>query len=289
MNKRKIYPTYFAFGALLIYGVLFVLPGVLGIGFSFTNWTAFSDEVSFVGLDNFRTIFSNDENYLQFLGNTLLFTVVTTIAKTILGLSIAIIVIKVVFARNLHRAVMFIPSVLSALIVGMIFNSILNPRMGLMNSFLALFNISGPHWLTDPNLAFWSVMAVDVWRGMGYIMVIFIAGIMSIPPMYYEAAQIDGAGPWQRFYYITFPMLMPTLTVTTVLNVLYGLRVFDMIFSLTGGGPGFTTEVLYTSIFREFGFGRYGIGTALSSIMFVFMVFVGFFLIRLMTRGEVEE
>ena len=120
-------------------------------------------------------------------------------------------------------------------------------------------------------------------------MTIFIAGLMSISPTYYEAAQIDGAGPFQRFRTITLPLLMPTLTVTTVLNVLYGLRVFDMIFALTGGGPGFATEVLYTSIFREFGFGRFGIATTLSSIMFVFMVLVGFFLIRLMNKSEVTE
>ena len=288
MNKKKIYPTYFAFGALILYGTLFVLPGLLGIAYSFTDWTAFSREVNFIGLDNFRTIFSNNENYLQFLGNTLLFTLVTTIAKTVLGLAIALLVTKV-FMRNIHRVAMFIPSVISTLVIGMIFRSILNPRDGLLNSFLAFFGIPGVHWLTDPNLAFWSVMGVDVWRGIGYIMVIFIAGIMSISPTYYEAANIDGANSVQSFIRITLPMLMPTLTVTTVLNVLYGLRVFDMIFVLTGGGPGFSTEVLYTSIFREFGFGRYGVGTALASTMFVFMVIVGFFLIRLMNREEVSE
>lgn len=289
MNKNKTYPTYFAFGALLVYGVLFVLPGILGIGFAFTDWTVFTPEINFIGLDNFRLIFSGEENYLQFIGNTLQFTVVTTIGKTVLGLAIALLVTEVAFMRNTHRVAMFIPSVLSTLIIGLIFRSILNPRDGLLNSFLALFGLPGQHWLTNPDIAFWSVMGVDVWRGMGYIMVIFVAGIMSIPPTYYEAAHIDGAGAWQRFFYITLPMLVPTLTVTTVLNVLYGLRVFDMIFVLTGGGPGFTTEVLYTSIFREFGFGRLAIGTALASLMFVFMVFVGFFLIRIMNKGEVTE
>ena len=289
MSQNKIYPTYFAFGALLVYGVLYILPGVLGIGYSFTDWSAYSREVNFIGLDNFRTVFSGDENYLQFLNNTLLFTFVTTAAKTVLGLSIALLLTNVRFLRNMHRAIMFIPAVLSALVVGMIFRSLMNPRDGLLNSFLALFSISGPHWLTDPSIAFWSAMSVDVWKGMGYIMTIFIAGLMSISPTYYEAAQIDGAGPFQRLRTITLPLLMPTLTVTTVLNVLYGLRVFDMIFALTGGGPGFATEVLYTSIFREFGFGRFGVATTLSSIMFVFMVLIGFFLIRLMNKSEVIE
>ena len=290
MDKNVMYPTYFAYGAILVYGVLFVLPGILGIGYAFTDWTAFSREVNFVGLKNFITVFSSEENYLKFLSNTLLFTFVTTIAKTVLGLSIALVLTGGgIFMLHIHRTILFIPSVLSALIVGMIFRSILNPRIGLLNSFLWLFDISGPHWLSDPTLAFWSVMSVDVWKGMGYIMTIFIAGLVSIPSTYYEAAKIDGAGPLQRFINITLPMLRPTITVTTVLNILYGLRAFDIIFVLTGGGPGFSTEVLYTSIFREFGFGRYGVGTALSSIMFIFMTIVGFFLIRIMTKNEVTE
>jgi len=123
---------------------------------------------------------------------------------------------------------------------------------------------------------------------MGYIMTIFIAGLMSISPAYYEAADIDGAGGWQKFRWITLPMLMPALTVVTVLNVIYGLRVFDIVYALTNGGPGYATEVLYTGIFKEFGYGKFAMGTTLSTIMFVVMVIVGYFLIRSMNRNEVE-
>lgn len=288
MNDKRAYPTYFAFGALVIYCVLYVIPSLIGIGYSFTDWSAFSDELHYVGLKNIKTVLSSDENYIKYLGNTLLFTFVTTIAKTVIGLALAVLLTKKVWMLNFHRAVMYIPAVLSALIAGMIFKSILNPKIGLLNTFLAIFGVKGPKWLSDPKIAFWSVMGVDIWKGMGYIMTIFIAGIMSISPTYYEAAQIDGAGAWQRFRYITLPMLMPTMTVTTVLNVIYGLKVFDMVYALTNGGPGYATEVLYTSIYKEFGFGRYAVGTTLSSIMFVVMVFVGFFLIRMMTRNEVE-
>ena len=184
---------------------------------------------------------------------------------------------------------MYIPAVLSALIVGMIFRSILNPEVGLMNTFLDIFGIKGPKWLADPRLAFWSVMGVDIWKGMGYIMTIFIAGIMSISPTYYEAADIDGANGWQKFRSITLPMLMPVLTVTTVLNVIYGLKVSDTVYALTNGGPGYATEVLYTSVYKEFGLGRYAVGTTLSSIMFAFMLIVGYFLIKGMTKDEVPE
>ncbi len=293
MTAKQIYPSYFLIGALLLYGVLYLLPSIIGIGYSFTDWSAYSDEVNFLGFnhmfDNYIRAFSGSEKYLGYLGNTLLFTFVTTVAKNGLGLALALLLTKRIKLLNFHRAAIYIPAVLSALIVGMIFRSILNPADGLLNTFLANIGIEGPQWLTDPKIAFWSVMAVDIWKGMGYIMTIFIAGLMSISPSYYEAAEIDGAGGWQKFRKITLPLLMPTITVTTVLNVIYGLRVFDTVYALTNGGPGYATEVLYTGIYKEFGFGRYAMGTTLSSIMFIFMVIVGYFLIRAMNRNEVQE
>lgn len=184
------------------------------------------------------------------------------------------------------------PSVLSTLIIGMVFKSILDPASGLLNTFLRSIGLDflAGKWLVTSELAFGSVMAVDIWRGTGYIMTILIAGILSISTTYYEAASIDGANGWQKFRHITLPLLLPTLATTTVLNVIYGLKVFDMIYALTNGGPGkATTEVLYTAVFKRFGTGQYAVGTALSSVMFVFMVIIGFFMIRIMTKGEVEE
>jgi len=291
MKTSKMYPAYFLIGSLLLYGALYLLPSILGIGYSFTDWSAYSDKVNFLGFDrmfdNYLKAFS-DEKYIGYLGNTLLFTFVTTIVKDVVGLALAVLLIRRIKFLNFHRAVLFIPAVLSALIVGMIFRSVLNPEVGLLNSFLRQLGIEGPQWLTNPDIAFWSVMAVDIWKGMGYIMTIFIAGLMSISPTYYEAANIDGAGGWQKFRWITLPMLMPTLTVATVLNVIYGLKVFDIVWALTNGGPGYATEVLYTGIYKEFGYGKFAMGTTLSTIMFVVMVIVGYFLIRSMNRNEVE-
>jgi len=244
-----------------------------------------------VGFENFITIFRGDQQYRRIIFNTLIFTFITTILKTVFGLMLAILLIKKVKFLNLHRAVMFLPSILSLLIIGIIFKSILNPSIGILNTFLRQlgFDVLAVKWLVDPKLALGSVMAVDTWKGMGYIMTIIIAGIMSIPNHYYEAARIDGANGWQQFRSITLPMLMPTLSVTLVLNVIYGLKVFDIIYVLTNGGPARMTEVLYTSVFREISIGRYGIGTAMSSIMFVFMTIIGFFLIKILNRNEVEE
>ena len=291
MNKNRMYPTYFALGALVLYVVLYMLPSVMGIGYSFTDWSVYSQEIHFVGWKNFATIFSADYNYTKMIVNTLVFTFVTTIVKNIIGLALAVLLTKRVRLLNFHRAVMYLPCVLSALIVGMIFKSIMNPKIGLLNTFLRAVGLDSlaKNWLTDSKIAFQSVMAVDIWKGMGYIMTILIAGIMSIPPVYYEAAMIDGASSWQCFRKITLPLLMPTLTVTTVLNVIYGLKVFDTVYALTNGGPGYATEVLYTGVYKEFSLGRYAVGTTLSTIMTVVMVVVGYFMIKTMAKGDEES
>lgn len=292
MNKKKIYPLWFAAGALVIYTVLFVVPSIIGIGYSFTDWSSYSQELHFAGLENFRTIFSADENYIKIITNTLSFTLVTTVMKNVLGLALAVLLTKSIRGLNFHRGVMFMPSVLSTLILGMIFSAILNPAHGLLNEFFRAVGLDALAlpWLTSPKYAFGMVMGVDIWRGVGYIMTILIAGIMSISTEYYEAASIDGASGWQKFRYITLPLLLPTLATTTVLNVIYGLKVFDMIYALTNGGPGkATTEVLYTAVFKRFGTGQYAIGTALSSVMFVFMFVIGLFMIQVMTKDEVKE
>ena len=291
MNRNRTYPVWFALAALLLYTVLYVTPSLLGIGYSFTDWSVYSKEISGVGFKNFATVFSSEYNYTHMLVNTLKFTVITTVVKNALGLLLAVLLTKKVKILNFHRAVMYLPSVLSALIVGMIFKSVMNPKTGLLNSFLRSVGLGAlaSNWLTDSKIAFGSVMAVDIWKGMGYIMTILIAGIMSIDTTYYEAASIDGGNGWQCFRHITLPLLMPTLTGTTVLNVIYGLKVFDTVYALTNGGPGFATEVLYTGVYKEFSLGRYAVGTTLSSVMFIFMAVTGWFMIRRMTGGSEVE
>lgn len=291
MKKSKLYPWYFAAGALIIYTALCVVPGIVGIGYSFTDWSAYSKELNFVGFRNFAKVFSADTDYLKYITNTLLFTVVTTVAKTGLGLVFALALSKNIKLKNFHRGVMYMPSVLSILIIGLVFTSILNPKTGLLNESLRMLGMDSmaQKWLTDPNIAFWAVMAVDIWRGTGYIMTMLIVGILAIPGVYYEAASIDGANGWKKFVHITLPMLRQTLAVTIVLNVLYGLKVFDMVYALTNGGPGHKTEVMYTAVFKQFSQGLYAEGTTISSVMFIFMVIIGFFMIKILTKDEVQE
>ena len=289
MNKKKVYPMYFAFGSVIIYVLLSVVPGLMGIGYSFTDWSAYSSELHFVGFDNFIEVFSGDNEYLTYITNTLLFTVVTVVAKTGLGLLFAVALSKGIKGKNFHRAVLYLPSVLPILVTGLVFTSILNPKIGFLNTTLNALGLGrfALKWLTNPDIAFWSVMAVDIWRGTGYIMTMLIAGILAIPDDYYEAAAIDGANGWHRFRYITLPMLRQNLAVVIVLNTIYGLKVFDMVYALTNGSYG--TEVMYTAVFKMTSKGLYAMGTTISSVMFIFMVIVGYFMVKILTRNEVVE
>lgn len=292
MNLRKRYPFYFVLPALALYVVFFILPSVSGIGFAFTDWNSYRSEVNFVGLDNFQKIFSADETYLNYFSNTLVFTVTTSVLKLVFGLTLALLLNEGIKRFvYLYRTMIYLPAVLPTLVVALIFKSILNPGTGLLNTFLRSIGadaLARP-WLVDPRIALGSVIGVDTWKGVGYIMVILLAGLQTIPREYYEAAEVDGANAWARFRHITLPMLMPAVVVVTVLNILYGLRVFDIVYALTNGGPGYATEVLSTGIFRAFSQGLYGLGTAINSILFVILIVAGYFVIGLLQRGSVRE
>ena len=288
--KNKIYPFYFSAGAIILYSLFMVIPGLMGFYLSFTDWNRYSSEINFVGLENFILIFSK-QNYWQSIRNSLIFTIVTILLKTVIALMLALLLTKGLKRFfNFHRVMIYLPAILPMIVVGIVFRSILHPTTGVLNEFLRGIGLDflAQQWLTNPDIALYSVIFVDTWKGVGYIMVILIAGLQVIPSEYYEAAQIDGANSWDEFWKITLPLLMPTLTVTTVLNLLYGLKVFDIVWVLTNGGPGYATETVYTVVFKEFSKGRYGVSTALSTLLFVIMSLFGYLLIKVMHKRELE-
>ena len=285
--RARSYPLSFAYAAIALQVVFIVVPSMLGLYYSFTNWSRFSSETKFIGLDNYRSIFGGDRALWQAVKNTVIFTVVTIVAKTVIGLLLAMVVSKGVrFLSTGYRAVIYLPAILPMIAVGIVFKSILNPKTGALNSFLRFVGLDGlaMHWLTDPALALYSIIAVDTWKGVGFIMVLLLAGIESIPREYHDAARIDGASGFKEFRYITLPLLKPVLTVTTVLNLLYGLKVFDSVFVLTNGGPGYATETVNTIVFKEFGRGHYAVSTAMSTVLFLIMTTAGLLLLRAMHR-----
>jgi len=283
----RSYPTYFAFGALVPHIVFIVVPSVMGIYYSLTNWSRFSSATDFVGLDNYREVFGADRAMWQAVKNTVLFTGLTIVTKTVLGLLLALLVSRGIRRFSaFHRAAIYLPSVLPMIVVGIVFKSILHPSTGILNGFFDVVGLDslGQHWLTDTRFALYSIVAVDTWKGVGFIMLLLLAGLESIPGEYYEAARIDGASALEQLRYITLPLMKPVLTVTTVLNLLYGLKIFDSVWVLTNGGPGYATETVNTIVFKEFARGHYAVSAALSTVLFIVMTTAGIFLIRAMHR-----
>ena len=291
MYKKKLYGMRFILPAFILYTVLYIIPTIAGMVISMTDWNVARPDIKFIGLQNFVDIFtSRGGNYLASIGHTFEFTVVTVILKTLLGLGLALLLNKGLKSQNIFRTIFFLPYALAPLIIGITFVSVLKPN-GPLNIILESLGMSGltHSWLTESATAMGSTMMVEVWRMAGWNMMILLAGLQMIPEEYYEAASIDGAGAWKKFTKRTLPFLRPSLMTVTVLNTIHGLRVFDIIYSLTGGGPGGLTEVINTQVFKEFGMGRYGMANALNVVIFLMTVIIAVGLQRALSgKGKNE-
>lgn len=293
MNKKRIYPQWFLFAPLALYIIFFLLPSFMGVGYSFTDWNSRSvlNGTHFVGLQNYIEIFTSDKDYLNGIWHTLMFTVVSNIVKLIPALLIAIMLQEGLRGQGFYRTVMYLPSILPFVIIGLIFKSILNYNTGLLNGALEMLHLGflKQKWLSDLNVVWKSIVGVDAWRGIGYVMTIFLAGLNTIPKSYYEAAQIDGANFWQRLRYVTLPMLTGSIVINLVFGITYGLKVFDIVYVLTNGGPGHATEVLTTYAFQLYSRGQYGMSTALNTVLLVITTIVGVFIVKTLGKQEVQQ
>lgn len=292
MNKKKVYPYWFLIIPLALYGVFFLLPSILGVFYSLTDWNARSmGEVNFVGLKNYIEIFTSDKNYLSGIGHTLMFTIVSNIVKLVPALFLAIMLQEGLKGKNFYRTILYLPSILPFVIIGITFKSVLNYDNGLLNNFLDMVHLGflKQKWLSDLNIVWGSVIGVDAWRGIGYVMTIFIAGLGAIPKTYYEAAQIDGANFWQRLKNITLPMLTGSIMINLVFGITYGLKVFDIIYVLTNGGPGHATEVVTTYSYQMYADGAYGMSTAFNTILLILTAIAGIFVVKNMSKKEVQQ
>lgn len=287
MNHKKIYPSYFLFIPLILYVGLFIIPSVMGLVLSFTDWNSMNDEIHFIGLSHFKDIFT-DVRYVKVIINTLIFAAVTTIFKNLIGFTMALALNKGFKTRNFLRTIFFFPVMLCPLIIGLVFKSIYNYEYGVINEGLRAIGLGAlaKDWLGGTATALIAVMAVEIWRLVGQNMVIYIAGLQAISEDYLEAADIDGANKWQKLRYVIIPEMIPSITINLVLNLIAGLKVFDLVFVLTNGGPARATEVLNTLVYKEYSSGRYGFSTALGLIMFVFTCIVAFSVLKAMTREE---
>jgi raffinose/stachyose/melibiose transport system permease protein len=279
------YPYWFYLPAAVIYGVLFLVPTLLAFYFSLTRWTIF--ESKFIGFGNYVTFFQ-EPALVSGLWHTLIYALVTSGAKVVLGMLLAVLLTSQIVARGWLRSVVFFPVLVSTIGVGLTFTVLMNPETGLINDALGAIGIQGPAWLTDPKLALLSVALVDIWKGVGLATLIYIAGIVSIPHEYFEAAKVDGAGAWDSFRRIILPLARPATVTVIILSLIGGLRSFDLIWAMTRGGPGFTSDVIASVIYKQYQAGFYGLSTAGNVILFLLVTAIIFPLSRFLNRKEVD-
>ncbi|MEE8836502.1 MAG: sugar ABC transporter permease [Eubacteriales bacterium] len=292
MNKKKIYPWWFVAIPLILYALFFLLPSILGVFYSFTDWSRMTPKngLHFVGFQNYAEIFSGKNQYAAGILNTLKFTVISNLVKIIPALFLAILLQEGVRGKNFYRTVFYLPSILPFVVIGLIFTSVLNYSNGILNNTFEFLHMSWAKqkWLSDLHVVWKSIYMVDAWRGIGYVITIFIAGLNAIPRDYYEAARIDGANFWQRLWYVTLPMMRGAIMINLVFGVTYGLKVFDIIYVLTNGGPGHATEVITTYVYQLYGSGKYGVSTALSTVLLIVTAIVGIFIVKGMSAKNRE-
>jgi raffinose/stachyose/melibiose transport system permease protein len=265
--------------------VLFLVPTLLAFYFSLTRWTIF--ESKFIGFGNYVTFFQ-EPALVSGLWHTLVYAVITSGAKVVLGMLLAVLLTSQIVARGWLRSVVFFPVLVSTIGVGLTFTVLMNPETGLINDWLSVIGIQGPGWLTDPKLALLSVALVDIWKGVGLATLIYIAGIVSIPHEYFEAAKVDGAGAWDNFRRIILPLARPATVTVIILSLIGGLRSFDLIWAMTRGGPGFTSDVIASVIYKQYQAGFYGLSTAGNVILFLLVTAIVFPLSRVLNRKEVD-
>ena len=285
--NKKMYPIWILLALSLVYFIFYIIPILMGVFYSFTHWNIFS--ATYCGLYNYKSILTNTMLRLS-IKNTFVFAILASFFKVFLGLILAIFLNRKIVAKNFLRTIYFSPAVINNVAVAMIFTAILNPSRGILNVFLRYLGLDflAQNWLTDSQIALFSVIGIEVWKWSGFCMVIFIAGLQSISSEYYEAAYIDGANSWKRFRYITFPLIMPSFNNVVIINIISGLKVFDIIYVTTRGGPGRVTNVVNIMVFEAFGSGRYGEATAgnvLLSIMVGIVVAISY---RILRKNEVE-
>ena len=278
---------WFVLPALAVYAFIVLVPTVRGGFYAFTDWDGLSPVQEWVGIDNFRAML-DDKAAREAIKNTVLVAVAITIIQNAVGLLLALGLNSQVKSRHFLRVVLFAPAVMTPVVVAFLWQYMYSPS-GAVNRGFGVLGLDGlqQEWLGDPSLALWCVVAVIVWQFAGYSMVIFLAGLQSIPDEVIEAAAVDGAGSFRRFWYVTRPLLAPALTVNLMLSIIGGLKLFDQVWVLTNGGPGTSTENLSTLIYKNaFQFGEFAYSAALALILTVFVAVVSGAQYRLLRRQE---
>jgi len=286
--KLQLQYQIFLIPILIVYTILMVYPLGKAFYYSLTDFGGYDKNINFIGFENYIKLFS-DTAILSSLGFTIFYALLSTILITLLAIPLAIILDSKFIGRNFTRAAFFFPAIPSALLLGFVWGFILSPiSSGVLNSVLeTLFNMEPVQWLSDPTLAKISTIIVAVWNQTGWHAIIYLAFLQAIPKDYYEAAEIDGASMIQRFRKITVPLLAPAMTISVMLLLTNGLKVYEMPYALTGGGPGYATYTL-TQVIIQRGVteSNFSLASALSIVFFLIVLILTLFQITVMQKRE---
>lgn len=287
--KNAVSFLIFTFPAVLLILLFVEIPFLANIGYSFTKWNGLERTPTFIGVENYRELFTLDSGVLEAIGFTLKFGFSVTVLLNLISLVLAVLLdnhrLK---GRNALRAVYYIPNIISLIIIGYIWKFVFTRGFEVFHQWTGweLFRWS---WLGDPKLAFYSVLLVSLWQGVGFYMIVYLAGLQSIPQETVEAAIIDGAGRLRQFWSVTLPLLMPSVTFCIFLSLINGVKLFDIPLSLTFGGPGTATTSIAFDIYKEaFTFNRFGYATAKSVVLFIVTIVFSFIQLSIFKKREVE-
>ncbi|MFM9278263.1 carbohydrate ABC transporter permease [Paenibacillus jiagnxiensis] len=272
----------------LFFAIIIVVPFLLGMYYSFTDWNGVSNQAGWVGLDNFRQILLEDAKFRTAFWFTVRFTVASVVLSNVLGFILAYFLIKPLKSRNVLRTVFFMPNVIGGLLLGFIWQFIFVKGFSSIGAATGFSFFKLP-WLGDEVTAFWGIIIVFIWQTAGYLMVIYISSLTNVPQDILEAASIDGASRMQVLRQIIIPLIMPAVTVCLFLAISWSFKMFDLNLSLTKGGPFGSTESVALNIYNEaFVNNRYGLGTAKAFIFFIIVALVTSLQVRLTKSREVE-
>ncbi len=290
MKKRRDMGWYvlFVLPLLLIFTTVVIVPFLIGIGYSFISWDGMPlNEKTFVGFENYIRLFA-DSRFISSAGHTVLFTIFSVLFINILGLTFALAVTGKLKVRNIARTMLFMPYLIGGLILGYIWKFIFTDVFKSIGEMTGLTKVFFS-WLLNPNYALIAMIIVATWQMAGYIMIIYINGIQAMPEDVLEAAKVDGASFWQTLLRIKFPLLMPSFTICLFLTLSNCFKIFDVNFSLTGGGPNNATEMMAMNIYNEiFSLSNYGYGQAKAIIFFIAVAFITLIQVSTTKKREVE-
>jgi multiple sugar transport system permease protein len=291
MRQRTIWAYVFVSAPVLGLMVFFVVPILFSGWVSLHNWNMVTPvgEMEWVGLENYSYLLMQDNIFPNALMNTFLFAIGGVGCNVVLGLGFALILNTNIRFKTFWRVVYFLPVMTAPLALGVIFGFMFNRNYGVINNLLVEFGIARQPFLAHPSQALWVIIAIAVYQYVGYYVVIYLAGLQGIPQDYYDAANVDGANPWQRFLFITLPLLRPVTLFVVVTNTIGALQVFDLIFATTGGGPANSTMTVVLYMYNTaFKFSRMGRASAMAFILFAIILVITVIQLRLL-RDQTNE